>query len=266
MAQKITGIPWIYENIRRWSRTTTVKGAVDDDTIADAYNVAVGVFDDLVIESNVPWATREATANDLGLNLGTETEFKTRRLFLETDLGITDCARVRRLWRSDSTKQLLGQPIFYIDMVGPENVDAGRMVSSYNDERWTESGDIDSDGNADMAVLIYNWGNSLNGGHLRINYWFTPELITADDFFAVDKDGDRTKRPPLPRKLWVPIMEYAKLVILETTGDDYKSSAIWRRYAGPSGILERVRTVLASFQSGEAVFIEDTMTDIGGVT
>ena len=261
MAQKIDGLALMYDDIRRWSRSGTVKGAIKDETVADAMNVAIAAMDDLVIESAVPWAVRNVTVDDIGQSKGTEVEYKTRRLFIETDLGITDMARVRRLWRVHPTNAGVGAPIFHLNKVGPEGMDIGVTVARMNDERWVEDGDFDANGNADMAILLYNWGNALTSGKLKINYWFTPPLVVVDDFFATDANGDRTKRPALPRKLWVPTMEYAKLVILATTGDDYKSAAIWRRSHGPSGILERVRTVLAAFQVGEPVFVEDSMMD-----
>jgi Arc/MetJ family transcription regulator len=265
VAQKIDGLAWIFENIRRWSRTTVVKGAVDDDTIADACNVALQQIDDLIIESAVPWAIRNVIVDDIGLQKGTYTEFKTRRLFLEQDLGITDCARVRRIWRADDVNQNMGTPLRHVDLVGPENSDRGNTLANLGEECWTEDGDFDASGNADSAILIYNWGATSPAQKLKINYWFTPPLLLVDDFFATDTNGDRTKRPPVPRKMWVPLMEYAKLVILETTGDDYKSAALWRRYGGPAGILERVRMLLSAFQVGEEVFVQDRMTD-GGIT
>lgn len=261
MAQKIDGLAWIFENLRRWSRTNIVKGAIEDENIADAVNEAIQQIDDMVIESAVPWATRNATIADVSNNLGTEVEFKTRRLFIEQDLGITDLARVRRIWRLDPGNATVSKPIPYIDRIGPENVDSVRVTTAFNEERWTEDGDIDASGNADMAIMIYNWGQGLNIGSLRVNYWFTPPLVAVDDFYATDANGDRTKRPTLPRKMWPHILTYAKLVILETTGDDYRSTAIWRRYSGPAGVLERVKTVLQAFQVGEPVFVDDTLMD-----
>lgn len=261
MAQKVDGLAWIFDNLRRWSRTTAVKGALEDENLADAVNEAIQQIDDLVIESAIPWATRNATIDDVGQSKGFEIEYKTRRLFLEQDLGITDCARVRRIWRIDAGNQAVGKPIPYIDRVGPENVDSLRVTTAFNEERWTEDGDIDASGNADMAILMYNWGSGLSIGKLRVNYWFTPPLVTVDDFYETDANGDRTKRPPLPRKMWPHIITYAKLQLLETTGDDYRSAALWRRYHGPAGVLERVKTVLQAFQVGDPVFVDDTLMD-----
>lgn len=260
-AQVIDGWALIHDNIRRWSRTVTSVGAATEDAIADACNQALQAIDDLVIESGQAWAIRSQVITDLTSNLGSDVEFRTRRLFIEADLGITDLAKVYKLYRVDPTNAVVSKPIFHCDELGSENVQTGTWINRWGDERWREDGDFNGDGNYDSAVMIYNWGASMPGGSLKVTYWFTPPTITADVFSELDSDGNRTSRPPLPKKLWVPIQEYAKLVLLETTGDQYKTNALWQRWRGTLGIESRVRSILASFQIGESTNIKDSFRD-----
>lgn len=261
--QIITGYADMYENIRRWSRTAIVRGALDDDTVADAVNTAVSQVHDLAIESNMPWCVKNSTVDDIGGDLGTEIEEGVYRLLIESDLGITDMARVRRLWRVPSPAASgRGVPIRHMDNIGPSAEAGAYSRAGFADERWVEDGDLNDDGLHEMSIVIYNRGNAIEGGLLRLNYWFTPEQVTADTFFEEDVNGDRTARPPLPKKVWPAITDYAKLVLLETTGDDYKRNALWARYHGPSGVLERLRTVFATFQTGDASYVDDAGMEI----
>lgn len=262
MAQQvITGWPLIHDNIRRWSRTVKADGAIDADSIADACNTALQVVDDVIIGSGQPWAIRSKVIADITGNLGTNVEFKTRRLFMEEDLGITDLAKVYRLWRVDPNNQIISRPIYHCGKAGSENVNNGGWLSIWGCERWREDGDFNADSNYDMSVLIYNWGEAIAGGSLKVTYWFTPATITADVFTDTDSSGDRTTRPPVPKKLWNGIEDYAKLVLLETMGDQYKQNALWQRLRGPDGVVERLKTLCGSFQLGEANTVEDTLPE-----
>lgn len=260
-AQVITGWAAIYDNIRRWSRTVQSAGSINDDSIADACNTAMQAIDDLVIQAGTAWAIRSVVVADVTGNLGTAVEFQTQRLFIEEDLGITDLAQVYKLYRVDAGNQIISKPIYHCDESGSENIQRGAWLARWGDERWREDGDFNSDGNYDSAILLYNWGTALANGSLKVTYWFTPAQITAEVFSLVDANGDRTARPPLPPKLWVPIQEYAKLVLLETIGDQYKQNALWQRWHGTSGIETRVRTILGSFQLGQEKAIKDSFAD-----
>jgi hypothetical protein len=264
MAQRVDGWALIHDSIQRWGRATGgAKGATTDEVIADGCNTAVQAIHDLVLEVGIPWSVRNFVIDDVGQNLGTDVEFKTRRLLIETDLGITDLARVYKLWRVDPTNVTISRPIHHVDRAGPENVDSGQVLANWNEERWCESGEFEG-GQAEQSIEIYNWGTLMQGGHLKMRYWYTPPLIDKSIFYATDVNGDRTTKPVLPRKTWVAIGEYAKLVILETTGDDYKANALWKRWGGTGGILERLRTVLASFQIGESEYVDSDSMEVSG--
>lgn len=262
--QTVDGYAAMYEDIRRWSRTTAVAGAVSEDTVADAINEAQEKIQDIVIESGVPWATRNKTIDDIGGNLGTQIEENVYRLFMVTDLAITDMARVRRIWRvPDDPSQGRGARVTHLDMVGP-SVEVGEGSGQvFADERWAEDGDYNDDGIHEMAIVLYNRGNALAGGLLKVNYWFSIPDITADTFVEEDADGNRTVAPPLPRLAWRAITNYAKLIILETTGDDFRRNALWARLHGPAGVLERLRMKLSAFQTGDASYVDDGGMEAG---
>jgi hypothetical protein len=268
VAQLVDGWAWIHDNIQRWGRATGgAKGATTDEVIADACNTAQQAIHDIVLEVGIPWAVRNAVINDAGLNLGIDVEFKTRRLLIETDLGLTDVARIYKLWRVDPANATISRPLHHVSMAGPENVDSGQVLANWNEERWVESGEFDGAQHAEQSIEIYNWNTLVPGGLLKIRYWYTPPLIDKTVFYATDVSGNRTTRPVLPRKVWVPICEYAKLVILETTGDDFKAAALWKRWGGTDGISNRLKTVLANFQIGESEYVDsDSMEISGGFT
>ncbi len=251
----------IYDGIRRWSRTVKSPGSIEDEAIADACNKGLQVVDNLVIESGQPWAVRSKVIDDQGGSLGTDVEFKTRRLFIEQDLGITDLAKVHRLWRVDLTNATISKPIFHCDQTGPENIDRGNYVNRWGDERWREDGEFNDDGNYDSTILLYNWGQAMADGALKVTYWFTPALITKDVFTDMEEDGSRVSRPPLPRKLWPFIEEYAKLVLLEQMGDAYKTASLWSRWNGKSGLEAQCRLLVGSFQLGEPNHVHDVFVD-----
>lgn len=257
----VDGWGLIYDGIRRWSRTVKSPGAIEDDSIADACNKGLQIVDNLVIESGQPWAVRSKLIADVTGNLGVDVELKTRRLFIEQDLGITDLCKVNRLWRVDPSNQVMSKPIFHCDQIGPENLEHGNWMNRWGDERWREDGEFNSSGNYDSSILLYNWGTALAGGSLKVTYWFTPATITSSIFTDVDSNGDRLARPPLPRKLWPFIEEYAKLVLLETMGDAYKTSGIWTRWNGRSGLEAQCRMLVGAFQLGEPTNVHDVFAD-----
>jgi hypothetical protein len=258
MPQTVTGYAAFEREIREWSRTGTVQGAVTPETVAYAINKAQQNVHDLCLESGMPWCIRNVVVDDIGDDLGTESEQGVFRLFIETDLGITDLARVRRLWRIPATAGAgRGVRLPHIETVGAASNDLNAF-GAVSEERWTEDGDFNDDGDHEMSIILFNRGTALEGGHLKVNYWFTPADITPDVFYEEDDDGNLTARPPMPRKVWDSIVDYAKLVILETTGDDYKRNALWARLHGPAGVLERLRGNLAAFQTGDASYVDDS--------
>jgi hypothetical protein len=260
-AQIVSGWALAADNIRRWSRTVKSNGAITDESIADAGNTAAQVVQGIILESGQPWSIRSKTIDDVGTSLGVYAEYRTRRLFIEQDLGITDLTKVMKLWRVSADASEISHPIYHCQETGPENIDRGTWLARYGDERWREDGDFNTAGNYDMSVLLYNWGESLAGGKLKITYWFTPAQITKDVFSAVDANGDRTSRPPFPKQFWIPLQEYMKLVLLETMGDQYKTSALWARWGGTSGLEKHLRTLAGSFQLGESNTVKDSFID-----
>lgn len=253
----IDGWMLIHDNLRRWSRTVKSDGVCTPEAIADACGEAQSQIVAIAIESGVPWTVKNISIADSAL--GTTVGYQRRRFFIEEDLGITDLAKVRSIWRIDSNNQSPGWPIHHFDNEGTEAERSQNLltVSSIGGrEMWTESGDANSDGNPEQTILLYNWGANATGYNLSIEYWYNPPLVTVDDFTAIDASGNSTARPSLPRAAWPALQAYAKLVLLETMGDDYKANAMWRRYNSPAGILEQLRNQFSSFQTGESTFVQ----------
>lgn len=266
MAQIVDGWAMLQKQIRRFTRTVDNDGAVTDELIAWALTEGQQALFDLVLESDVEWSIKNATIDDTASSFGTETEFKQHRYFIETDLGITDLARVRRIWRVDPNNERQSQPVFHVDkmMDAMRIKDLGSTLSLLGNEGWIHDGDVEpTSGNHEMAITIFNRYSALSGGHLKINYWFHPPNVVVNDFYEVDDSGDLTNRPVLPRTTWPAIMNYAQLVILETVEDQYKNHSLWRRMSGTDGVIKRARSSLARFQTGEPEYGEDTFSDDG---
>ena len=62
----------------------------------------------------------------------------------------------------------------------------------------------------------------------------------------------------MPKKLWPFLQNYMKLILLETTGDQYKQSALWQRFKGLAGLESRTRTLLGSMQLGDPRLVSDS--------
>lgn len=255
----VTGWGLIHDNIQRFTRSVKSPGAVTDAAIADACNDALQEIMTVIIQSGQPWMVRSKVIDDTAL--GSTVEFRTKRLFIEEDLGVTDLAKAYKLYRVDPSNQVISKPIFHCNETGSENVERGAWINRWGDERWREDGDFNADSNYDMSILLYNAGSAMAGGFLKITYWFTPDIVTEDVFTQVDANGDRTARPPLPKQFWSPLQSYAKLVLLETTGDEYKSNALWKRWGGPEGVLNKCRVLAGSFQLGEPNMVKDAFAD-----
>lgn len=247
----------IHDNLRRWSRTVKSDGSVTDEAMADACGEAQSQINAIAIESGVPWVVKNKQVADGAL--GTTIGYQRRRFFIEENLAITDLAKVRSIWRVDSSNSSPGWPIHHFDNEGTEAERSQNLltVSSIGGrEMWTESGDLNAAGNHEQTILLYNWRANATGYDLAIEYWFNPPLVTVDDFTEIDASGNSAARPALPRASWPALLAYAKLVLLETMGDDYKAMALWRRYNGPAGILEQLRNQFSSFQTGESTFVQ----------
>jgi hypothetical protein len=253
------------EQTRRFSRTVQNPGAVSDDLVAYAYTEALDVMHDLAMESAIPWSVRNAIIDDIGQDLGTQTEFATHRYFIESDLGITDLARPRRLWRVDTNNELVSQPMIHVDkLLETKRVqDLGAVISLMGQEGWTEDGDFNTDDLPEQAIIVYNRGLLMANGHLKVNYWFNMPIVTPDDFYEVDSSGNLTKKPPLPRKVWPAILNYAHLIILETVEDQFKGHFLWRRLSGTHGVIERVKGFFQRFEDGDPDYGDDTFGDEG---
>lgn len=255
----------LHAQTKRFTRTVKNSGAVDDDLIAWAFTEGQNAIADLVYASDVEWLLKNATIDDTASTFGTQTGYSEYRYFVEEDLGITDLVRVKRIWRVDPNNVNESQPLQHIDSILSLSQvrDVGALLALTAHEGWNMDGDLNTSGVHEIAIKIYNKGNALLNGHLRINYWASPPNVTSDDFYQVDTNGDLTNRPVLPRLVWPAIMNYGHLIILETVEDEYKNHALWRRMNGPSGVIERARNTLARFQTGEPEYGHDTFGDIG---
>ena len=266
MAQTVDGWAFLQQQVRRFTRTVNNDGAVTDDLIAACLTEGQQMVFDLVLESDVEWALKNAVVDDTASSFGTEVSLNRHRYFIETDLGITDLARVRKIWRRDPNNEKKDVPLYNLSRVGDfghaQDFGLGYVLS--NTESWAQDGDIEpTSGNHEIAIHIFNRYASMTDGHLLVNYWFYPPLVEVSDFYEVDASGNLTNRPVLPRATWPAIMNYAQLVILETVEDQYKNHSLWRRFNGKDGILDRVRQSLARFQTGEPEYGADTFSGEG---
>jgi len=255
------GYAWMKRNIKRYFRAVANPGAVDDVVIAEGITQGERMAHDEIMLSMVPWAVKAVTVDDVGGSLGTAYDYNARLLLIETDLGITDLARLRRLWRvsadQSTTPSLLGH-------IADETAHPGLADVNYMDcptgESWTEFGADNASGNYEPGIIIFNWGQSLTGSRLKAEYWWCPPVVDPDWLDEVDANGNYTKGPPFPRPLWVPIQDYAKWCIAEITGDIDKQRALARRWKSKGGIQEMVREYLARFQTGEPQYVKDTFS------
>lgn len=256
MAQIVEGYQRQLKNLRRYFRAEVNSGAVDDQTCADGLWEGTSYIIDLIIESGIYWSQRKQTIDDT--NLGTEIDFQVHELFIKKDLGITDMAKITRLWRVDPNKKLVRGRIPYVidDRSGHLLRDPGSLVGPAG-EFYSESSDVTSDGNQEQSILLYNKGTALEGGHLHIEYWWSPPPLTVEDLYETDANGNFTKGPSVPEKMWVHILNYAKWVIAEQTGDIDKQEALARRFGGSDGIKNRVREFLGEFQTGDPRYVHD---------
>jgi hypothetical protein len=263
--QTTDGWSWLLEQTRRFSRTVTNPGAVTDDLIAWAYSEAESQVYDLALESDIPWVVRNQTIDDTASSFGTQIEHATTRYFIVEDLGITDLVRVRHIWRVDPNNTTMSQPLLHSQgLFDTGRVrDIGATLTTWGREGWIEDGDYNSSGAHDMSLLIFNKGLAMAGGYLKLNYWFCPARVEADDFYEVDSSGNLSKAPTLPRKTWSAIMNYAHLIILETIEDQYKANALWRRFGGSAGITSRLRSMFQRFQDSDPEYVRDAFVEEG---
>ena len=235
--QTVDGWAMLERQVRRFTRTVNNDGAVDDELIAWAFTEGQQALHDIMLASDVEWAVKNVIVDDTDTSFGTEVEYKQHRYFIEKDLGITDLARVRRIWRVDEdNKAVRSQPLINMDRIlDIQRVkDIGSTLALLGNEGWTLDGDVESvSGAHQMSINIFNRYAAMAGGQIKINYWLQPPNVTPADFSTVDASGDLTNRPVLPRSTWPAIMNYAALVILETVEDQYKNHSLWRRMNGP---------------------------------
>jgi hypothetical protein len=253
----LDGWAWMRAQTQRFTRSLRNQNVVDDDLVSYCYSEAEQKVAQHVRQSGIRWCIKNAVIDDVGLQKGTAIGSSGRRLFVETDLGILDFAKVNKLWRVDPADQSKKSPIFY------EGDERGGDGVIYSLETFTEDGDVDAAGNQDLALRISNWGKALTNGLLRVNYWNVPAKIDATAFTTPDANGDFTKRPSLPRPTWIYILNYAHLILLELLEDHAKSTALWRRFAGPTGMEQQINEFLASFVSGTSEPVEDRFYEEG---
>lgn len=255
----------LYDQVRRFTRTLRDPGAVSDDLIAWAFTEAEDKIHNLVMESGVPWNIKNTVVDDTATSFGTQMSLNVHRYFLEEDLGITDLAKVRMLWRTDPTNAVLEAPVPHLDTIfsPASGVTYGSILATLNVEAWIEDGDINASGVPDMALRLYNRYNAMAGGSLNVNYWFVPTPVDPDFFYEVNAGGAYTRRPSMHQKCWPSIVNYAEIIILETTEDMYKGNSLWRRFNGPSGVLQELRGYLSRFQTDETEYIQDTFAGEG---
>lgn len=254
MAASVDGWAWMKQQTLRFTRSLRNQGAVTNDLIAYSYTEAQQMVQRLAVEAGVRWAVKSASIDDVGLALGTETATNERLLLIEDDLGITDMMKIDRLWRLGDDSTTRPALIPYVPSAGST---APLILDS---EVWTEAGGNNAAGNFEIGVRILNWGLE-SSGELRVDYWFSPPTVTADFFTEVDSSGNYTKKPTLPRPVWTDMLNYAHLLILETTDDQSKASSIWRRFQGPAGIEQRLRNYFGSFQTGSPETVIDRFSE-----
>ncbi len=255
----VSGYAWMSRNLDKFFRSEANSGVVDDYVKADAITLAERMIHDEILASHVHWCVKSTVIDDVGGSLGADEDYQVRRLLFDTDLGITDLAKVARLWRVDAGAATIPVRIHYIpDDSGSEFIQTTGSLVGTGAEFWTETGAFNVSSVWEMGILLYNWGLAKEGGHLKVDYWWTPPLVEADWFSEVDASGNFSKAPPFPRAMWPYILEYAKWVVADTTGDIAKSRALARRWSSKGGMQEKVREFLGQFQTSGAEYVRDT--------
>ncbi len=256
--QIVIGWPSMYRNIRRFFRVEDNPGLVDDVTIADSLSEAESALSDLVLESGVGWLVKTLLVNDVGLNLGKAFGRNGRFLFLIQDLALTDPVRIKMLYREHpNTSDLI--PIAYVgtDSDAADVSDPAWYSGRKGGEMWIESGDLNTAGNHELGIRILNWNTTVTNAQLRVDYWFTPPVVDVAWFTETDASGDLKRSPSLPRQMWPFILNNAKLIIAEQTGDLGKIKVLNSRILSPAGVLNRIREQLSNFQSEGSEVVTD---------
>ncbi len=255
----------LYDQARRFTRTLKNSGAVTDELLAWAFSEAEQKIAHMAIESGIPWAIRNKQIDDT--NLGTIIALNAHFLFIETDLQIFDFAKVKRLFRVDAAQGFREEQIVHLDTMfsAASGVTAGSIISTLNVEAWIEDGDLNNATvpRQELAIRLYNKGQALDGGELKIQYWISPLEVDPDFFFEVDSNGVHTRFPSLPQPVWPAILNYALVISLEATEEVFKSNTLWKRLRGTDGILQDVRNYFATFQTDEVHYVEDTFQGEG---
>ncbi len=259
--QVVAGWPKMKDGLRRFFRSSANPGLVDDYTIADALTEAESALSDLVIESGVGWLIKSVEVDDVGSSLGVAYGQNGRFLLVEQDLGLTDFCRIKKLYRKQAdTGGLLGLNYLGNDNDAASLADPAWIGGRAGAESWIESGGLNTAGRHEPGIRIINWNTLSVNAPLVVDYWFTPPDVDVDWFTETDASGDLTRRPSLPRQMDYFILNYAKLVIAEQTGDIAKLRALQNRFNGRGGILERVRGQLNTFQSEDSEYVQDVFS------
>lgn len=256
------GYARIERNIKRYFRASANPGTVDEWSIADAVWEGERYLSDLIVESGVHWANKSKVIDDTADSFGTQIGYQMHRYFFEQDLGITDIAKVVGLWRTDPDMGQTDQRISYAYTDAGRSTlrDAGSLAGP-SGEFYTDEMDENAEGHPEQSIILFNKGHSISGGHLRIAYWLAPPPVEVEWFTEVDSAGNIGRKPPFPPVLWTYIMNYAKWVITEQTGDVDRRVALAQRFGGRTGLTNRLRMWLGTFQSSEPIHVEDTFVD-----
>jgi hypothetical protein len=243
-------------NCQRYFRASSNVGTVDDDSIADAIWEGERWMHDLIVESGTAWAVKRTVIDDSAL--GTQIELGVHELFINSVLGITDLAKVQQLWRVDPNNLMVSGRISYLYSESTqEHVRSPGSLIGPSGEFYTESGGVNASGRQEASILIYNKGTAMEGGSLRVDYWWVPQVVQTAWFTETDASGNVGRIPDLPEVLWSPILNYAKWVLTEQTGDTDRRNALARRFHGEAGLTKRVRQWLSNFQTEESVHVRD---------
>ena len=143
--QKVEGYAQIFRNIRRYFRFDEEgdDDSLDKQSIVDAIWEAETWLSSFVVASGVHWATKSVTIDDTDpASVGTEVEHQSYRYFLNSDLGITDFAKMAILSRVDQNGTSPEHFLTYLEnqRSGVQRIDPGALLGP-TAEYWTERGE-----------------------------------------------------------------------------------------------------------------------------
>lgn len=248
---KRVGYPEIHQAIRQYFKCDVNPGDVSDFTIAHALSNANYEVHGEIIEAAVHWMVKFSAKIDI-TSLGTQVDYKQKIYRIQTDLGISDYAKMARLWRSKSASDTNPWVAIYDPRANSQtHSDLG------NYEYWAETTLNDANGDPEPAIALINSDSWAADYRLMLEYWFYPPQVEESFFYQQDANGDLVKRPPFPRICWPAIEMLAKIEIAEVTGDLQRRAFLRDRYYSPGGGRDKLVSFLAAAQTGLPIHVDD---------